>query len=133
VVKTKDKIQAKLSNPGTTCMFVGYTEHPSRDVYRKYRVLNLTTNSMINSRDIIWFNKTYGEWKNSKTTNSTAKDDTIELPTGIDKRKLNTNATYETKDEGNESDKKVFRALRKLESWFNQQATKAVENYNHGR
>jgi inorganic triphosphatase YgiF len=30
-------------------------------------------------------------------------------------------------------DKKVFRAMRKLESWFNPEATKAVKNYNHGR
>jgi ABC-type amino acid transport substrate-binding protein len=30
-------------------------------------------------------------------------------------------------------DKKVFRAMRKLESWFNPEATKAVENDNHGR
>jgi hypothetical protein len=29
VVDTEDKIQAKLSNRGTTCMFVGYTEHHS--------------------------------------------------------------------------------------------------------
>jgi hypothetical protein len=42
VVTTKEKIQAKLSNQGTTCMFVGYTEHHSREVYRN---LNLTTNS----------------------------------------------------------------------------------------
>jgi hypothetical protein len=34
VATTKEKIQAKLSNRGTTCMFVGYTEHQSRDVYR---------------------------------------------------------------------------------------------------
>jgi hypothetical protein len=50
VVTTKEKIQAKLSNRGTKCMFVGYTEHHSRDVYR---MLNMTTNSIINSRDII--------------------------------------------------------------------------------
>jgi hypothetical protein len=53
-------------------------------------------------------NKTYGEWKNNKTTISTAEDDTIELLTGIDKRKLITNATNGTEDEGNESDKKVL-------------------------
>jgi hypothetical protein len=58
VVTAKDKIQAKLSNQGTTCKFVGYTEHHSRDVYR---MLNLITNTIINSRDIIWLNKTYGE------------------------------------------------------------------------
>jgi hypothetical protein len=130
VVTTKDKIQAKLSNQGTTCMFVGYTEHQSRDVYR---MLNLTTNATINSQDIIWLNKTYGEWKNDKIAISTAEDDTIELPTDIDKRKLTTNAIKNTKDESDESDKKVFRAMRKLESWFNPQATKVVEDYNHGR
>jgi hypothetical protein len=46
VVTTKDKIQAKLSNRGTTCMLVGYTEHHSRDVHR---MLNSTTDSIINS------------------------------------------------------------------------------------
>jgi hypothetical protein len=34
IVATKEKIQAKLSKRGTICMFVGYTEHHSRDVYR---------------------------------------------------------------------------------------------------
>jgi hypothetical protein len=34
VVTTKEKIQAKLSNRGTTCTLAGYTEHHSRDVYR---------------------------------------------------------------------------------------------------
>jgi hypothetical protein len=45
-VTKKERIQAKMRNRGTTCMFVGYTEHHSRDVYR---MLNLTTNSIINS------------------------------------------------------------------------------------
>jgi hypothetical protein len=61
-------------------------------------------------------NKTYGEWKNNKATIYTAEDDTIELPTGIDKRKLTTNSTKDTEDEGNDLDKKVFKAMRKLES-----------------
>jgi hypothetical protein len=130
VVTTKVKIQAKLSNRGTTCMFVGYTEHHSRDVFR---MLNLTTNSIIDSQDIIWLNKTCGEWKNNKTSISVVEDDTIELPTGIDKRKLTTNATKDTEEEGNDLNKKVFRAMRKLESWFNPQATKVVEDYNYGR
>jgi hypothetical protein len=78
-------------------------------------------------------NKTYGECKNNKTTISTAEDNTIELPTGIDKRKLITNATNDAEDEGNDSDRKVFRPMKKLESWFNPDATKAVEDYNHGR
>jgi hypothetical protein len=96
-------------------------------------MLNLTTNSIINSRDIIWLNKTYREWKNNKTTISTAKDDTIELPTCIYKIKLTTNAKKNTEDEGNESDKKNYRPMRKLESWFSPQDAKVVEDYNHGR
>jgi hypothetical protein len=130
VVTTKERIQAKLSNRGTTCMFVGYTEHHSRDVYR---MINLTTNSIINSQDIIWSNKTHREWKDNKATISNVEDDSIELLTGVDKIKLTENATKETKDESNNSDKKFFRALRKLEIWFNPEATKSVENYNHGR
>jgi hypothetical protein len=38
------KIQAKLSDCGKTCIFVRYTEHYSKDMYR---ILNLTTNSII--------------------------------------------------------------------------------------
>jgi FtsZ-interacting cell division protein YlmF len=111
-------------------MFVGYTEHHSRDVYR---MLNLTTNSIINSRDIIWLNKAYKEWKENKVTIFNVEDDILELPTGVDKVKLIKNATKENEDENNKSDKKVFRAMRKLESWFNPEATKAVEDYSHGR
>jgi hypothetical protein len=130
VVTTKERIQAKLSNRGTTCMYVGYTEHHSRDVYR---MLNFTTNSIINFRVIIWLNKTYREWKDNKTTISNVEDDTIELPTGVDKIKLTENATKYDEDESNKSDKKVFRAMRKLESWFNPEATKAVDDYSHGK
>jgi hypothetical protein len=111
-------------------MFFGYTEHHSRDIYR---ILNLTTNSITNSQDIIWLKKTYREWKDNKATISTVEDDTIELLTGVDKIKLTENATKETEDESNKSDRKVFRAMRKLETWFNTQATKAAEDYNHGR
>jgi hypothetical protein len=106
-------------------MFVGYTEYHSRDVCR---MLNLTTNSITNSCDIIWLNKIYKEWKNSKTTTSAVEEETIELPTGIDNIKLNTNATKDTEDESNKLDKKVFREMKKLESWFNSQGTRAVEN-----
>jgi hypothetical protein len=55
------------------------------------------------------------------------------LLTGIEKDKLTENATMDSEDERNNSDKKVFRAMRKSENWFNPQATKAVEDYNHGR
>jgi hypothetical protein len=108
LVNTKERIQAKLSNRGTPCMFIGYTEHHSRDVYR---MLNLTTNSIINSRDIIWLNKTYRESKDNKETISNVEDGTAELRTGVDKIKLTENATKEIEDESNKLDKKVFRVM----------------------
>jgi hypothetical protein len=107
VVTTKERVQAKLCNQGTTFMFVVYTEHHSKNVCR---MLNLTTNSIINSRDIIWLNKNYREWKDNKATISNVEDDTIELPTGVDKIKLTESATKETEDERNKSNKKVFGA-----------------------
>jgi hypothetical protein len=54
VVTAKDKIQAKLNNRGIPCIFVAYSEKHSRNVYR---MLNLETNSVTNSRDIIWWKK----------------------------------------------------------------------------
>jgi hypothetical protein len=130
VVTTKERIQAKLSNRGATCMFVEYTEHHTRDVYR---MLNLTTNPIINSQDIIWLNKLTENRRIIKQQYPIFEDDTIELLTGVDEIKLTENATKETEDESNKSDKKVFRAMRKLESWFNPETIKAVENCSHGR
>jgi hypothetical protein len=54
IVTTKDKIQGKLNNRGTPCMFVGYSVHHAHDVYR---MLNIETEMIINSQDIIWLNE----------------------------------------------------------------------------
>jgi hypothetical protein len=69
----------------------------------------------------------------NKATISNVEDYTIELPIGVNKVKLTKNSTNETEDESNKLVKKVFRDMRKLESWFNPEATKAVEDYSHGR
>jgi hypothetical protein len=44
VVTTKANIQSKLKNIGTSCVFVGYSEHHADDVYR---MLNLDTKRII--------------------------------------------------------------------------------------
>jgi hypothetical protein len=59
VVTTKSNIQSKLKNRGTPCMSVGYTVHYENDVYR---MINLDTNSIIQSCDIIWLNEVYYDW-----------------------------------------------------------------------
>jgi hypothetical protein len=129
-VTTIYEIQAKLSNRGTTVCFLD-----TRSITQEMFIECSTWKQIqkLTSKFIIWLNKTYGEWKNNKATISTAEDDTIELLTGIEKKKLITNPTKDNEEEGNDLDKKIFRAMRKSESWFNPQATKEVEDYNHGR
>jgi hypothetical protein len=53
-------------------------------------------------------NRTYKEWKNFKTSISVDEEETIELPTGIDKTKVTTNATKDIEDESNKSDENVL-------------------------
>jgi hypothetical protein len=57
VVKTKEKIQSKLSDRGTVCFFVG---HPSNNANNLYRLLNPITKHIIKSKNVIWLNKIYG-------------------------------------------------------------------------
>ena len=47
------KMRSKLDDRGKTCMFVGYADDHSRDVYR---FLNIHTNRIIISRDVRWLN-----------------------------------------------------------------------------
>jgi hypothetical protein len=55
VAATKNKIQGKLSDRGSVCVFVGYPSNHASDVFR---LLNLKTNYVIKSRDVTWSNKT---------------------------------------------------------------------------
>jgi hypothetical protein len=50
VVTTKANIQSKLKNRGTPCLLVGCSVHHENDAYK---MLNLDTKSIIQSRDII--------------------------------------------------------------------------------
>ena len=47
------KMRSKLDDRGKTCMFVGYADDHSRDVYR---FLNIHTKRIIMSRDVRWLN-----------------------------------------------------------------------------
>ena len=50
--------KAKLENKGKHAMFVGYADNHAGDVFR---MLNLSTNKIITTRDVIWIQKMYGE------------------------------------------------------------------------
>ena len=63
IVHDGKKIRSKLTNHGIPCMFIGYPDDHSPDVYQ---FLNLETEKVIMSRNYIWLNKSYGEFKNLK-------------------------------------------------------------------
>jgi hypothetical protein len=72
VVTTKNDIQGKLINRGTPCMFMGYSINHAHDVYR---ILNIETKKIIISRDIVWMNTVYKDWKDQKDKKKSEVDD----------------------------------------------------------
>ena len=54
------KIRSKLAPRGRPCLFVGYPDDTTGDVYR---MIDLETLSLIKTRDVMWLNETYGEYK----------------------------------------------------------------------
>jgi hypothetical protein len=60
VVTTKKAIQGKLSDRGTVGLFLGYPDNHADDVYR---IFNITTKQIIKSRNLVWLNLSYGNWK----------------------------------------------------------------------
>ena len=54
------KMRSKLDNRGKTCMFVGYADDHTKDVYR---FLNIHTNRIILSRDVRWLNIIWKQYK----------------------------------------------------------------------
>jgi hypothetical protein len=74
VVITK-KIQGKLSDRVTVCMFVGYPQNHSDDVYRLF---NVKTSQVVKSRDLILLNKDYESWVSKKQDNESGFGDPID-------------------------------------------------------
>jgi hypothetical protein len=129
VVTTKSDIQGKLSNRGTPCMFMGYSINHAHDVYR---MLNLETKKIINSRDIIWLNQVYYDWKGQKErkTMQEDEDDPIELKIQATKE---VQEVQEEKILDEQKRAKVYRNLCQLESSFNPEASRIVERIEQGR
>ena len=60
IVSNTGTISSATQDRGLKCIFLGYAEDHSGDVYRFY---NMRTGKIILSRDVIWVNKTYQEDK----------------------------------------------------------------------
>jgi hypothetical protein len=72
VVTTKRAIQGKLNNRGTVGLFVGYPDNHADDVYR---IFNIKTKQIIKSRDLVWLNLSYGDWKIKNNSRQPLDDD----------------------------------------------------------
>jgi hypothetical protein len=109
VVTTKEKIQGKLKDRGTVCMFVGY---PPSHACNIYRMLNMSTRHVIKSRDIKWLHKIYEDWCVKEDPES-EKDDEIDNddPILANTKAQETVEQYKKKDKGS----KVIREMKKLQ------------------
>ena len=58
IISNTGEIQTATQDRGIKCIFLGYAEDHSSDVYRFY---NMQTGKVKLSRDVIWINKTYHE------------------------------------------------------------------------
>ena len=67
------KMRSKLDTRGQTCMFVGYADDHTGDVYRS---LNAQTKRIIMSRDARWFNLL---WKHYKRKHNHSRRPQVEL------------------------------------------------------
>jgi transposase InsO family protein len=72
VITDHKKIKGKIEDRGRQCMFLGYSEKHTGDTYR---FLNLQTEQVEMSRDVIWLGKNYGEWKGLTSVNTTLLED----------------------------------------------------------
>jgi hypothetical protein len=56
-----------LNDRGTVDLFSRYPDNNADDVYR---IFNIKTKQIIKSRDLVWLNLSYGNWKLKKSTTS---------------------------------------------------------------
>ena len=127
IVTTKKKIQGKLKDRGTVCMFAGYPPNHACDVYR---MLSLKTKHIFNSRDIVWLNKSFGEWdkKDEEVNNEIDEQDEDEL---IEEVRKEPDAPVDTEERSPKP--KLLSQMKKLQGWFNPEASRIVETLKSGR
>jgi hypothetical protein len=127
VVTTKAKIQGKQNDRGTVCVFVGYPKSHSSDVHR---LLNPKTYQVINSRDIIWLDKTQRQWMKSKNSLEKVEDDLFDSE--LEKDATKEQMKLPTKIDETAKSTKVLKEISKLMSWFNPDPTRFIEEQDLG-
>lgn len=121
-MQRNNKIKSKISNRGKKCIMVGYVRQSTGDTYRMF---NLGTNKVTNTRGVKCTNKLYEKWFNGSKEQSdyytASEEDTDEEINESEeevsiKEQPRRSERLQTK---NETDEKVIRALRKLNVSYN--------------
>jgi hypothetical protein len=73
------------------------------------------------------------DWSKNKSTTKLEEEDVLELPTGNESNKVKEEATNVDVDMKKKTNEKIVREMRKLESLFNPQETKIVDEFERGR
>jgi hypothetical protein len=132
VVTTKKAIQGKLSDRGTVSLFVGCLNNYADDVYT---IFNIKTKQIIKSRDLVWLNLSYGNWKlKNNNLQPQDDDDTSDTEAIVEDTSDLAQAEDATLDEAeNRKQNKALKQISKLKSWFNPVPSKFPETQNSGR
>ena len=113
-------------------MFVGYSVHHAHDLYR---MLNIESEMIINSRDIIWLKEMHKDWIGRKAKNQLVDDDedTDIMESKNQLFKEGQEASQAVTNQDDLKRMKLYRQLRQLESSFNPDAAKLVEQIEQGK
>jgi hypothetical protein len=99
-------------------------------------MLNLDTKGIVHSRDIKWLNLYQNDWiaKKPPVADHVVDDDDhgIIIPKKPKDIKLS-NVSSNTQDGKTQLDARVYRQMKQLESSFNSEASRIVEEFEHGR
>ena len=102
-----------------------------------YRMLNLKTKKIVNTRDVVWLGKCYKEWSNKKVASNERNldeenEDFIENAVTLNPRLTDTEVD-QVPGEPEKGKDKLYRQMKLLESSFNPEASKIIENIEQGR
>jgi hypothetical protein len=101
-----------------------------------YRMLNPDTKRIIQSRDIIWLNEAYHDWIEKKVSQKKEidnEDDDVIANSKIQEVKDGEDNLSSMQDQDKLKKKKIYRAMRLLESIFNPEAFTMLQNIEQGR
>jgi hypothetical protein len=132
VVTTKDDIQGKLKNRGSTCMFAGYSVDYENDAYR---TLNLNSKRIIQTRDAVWLGKYYNDWRKNKTPSNDKDEDigdSMEEYATLNTKESSIEKDQVAQEENQKIKNKVYHQLKQLESSY-PDATRIVNDVEQGR